>query len=101
MIDDPASNAEIADEKPEARRPRSACLHQGCLVVIGLFGVALGAYEVATSNLSGGPRSRWSVVIGFLVAVFGAVVIYWSVHRKTRQAIRKDRLGWWDFIPWN
>jgi hypothetical protein len=101
MTDNASSYAEDTDEKPETRRARIACLHQGCLSLIGLFGVVLGLYEVATSNLSGGPRSAWTVFIGLSVVVVGAVFVYWSVHRRTRDAIRRKRLGWWNFITWD
>lgn len=100
MIDSDFSPAEGTNEKPEARRPRLACLHQGCLSSIGLLGVALGLYQVVTSDLSGGPRTGWTVFIGLSVVVVGAALIYLSVHRRTREAIHKKRLGWWDFITW-
>jgi len=100
MNDSDSSKPMETTGKSENRRPRIACLHQGCLSLIGLSGVFLGLYEVATSNLSGGPRNGWTVSIGITVAVVGAAFVYWSVHSRTSKAIRKKRLGWWNFLWW-
>jgi len=77
-----------------------ARFHQGCLAFIGGLGIAGGLYQACTAELSGGPVTGWSILVGVLAAIAGAAIVLQSLSRKTRRAIRKNLSGWWDFIPW-
>ena len=96
-----ADDQAAADGNTEAETRSRTRSHQGCLATFGLFGVVAGLYQACTAELSGGPITGWSIFVGVLGVCAGLAFVWQSVSRKTQRVIRKNRLGWWDFINWS